>query len=322
MGSKRASKKAQTILTSIFIFLVISGSRPVLCNVSDVRASNPDITVALLVRSIEKIDLSESIFKIDFYLIISADLRKVNLIQLKQFEFVNGEPTIRTLEENVGEDQADLVYRVKGDFIASYNLGLYPFDYHNIEVILDFSAITTAPSVETLLFGADDMIVVGWENEGIDASVTEYTYLEDQIPFPRIILSTHIRRPLLSSILKNVLPITVIAAIAMLTFLISVNDSSQRIGLGVSTLLSATAFHLSLLGNIPPTSVFTIADGIMLAVYLLHFYSLSVSVFLMKLVERGNELRANQLNKKAIIFLPLVIIIPIITAILINRQLI
>jgi len=104
----------------------------------------------------------------------------------------------------------------------------------------------------------------------------------------------------------------------LLTFLISPSNPSQRIGIGVSTLLSATAFHLSLLGGIPPTGEFTIADGIMLAVYLLHLYSLLVSVYLMRMKEREGPVRAEVINRKAVIFLPLIIVLPIAIAIIIN----
>lgn len=114
------------------------------------------------------------------------------------------------------------------------------------------------------------------------------------------------------------MPIAVISAIALLTFLISASNPSQRIGLGVSTLLSATAFHLSLLGGIPPTGEFTIADGIMLSAYLLHFYSLLISVYLMRLKDVEATIRAEKFNKKAIIFLPVINIAPIAISILIN----
>lgn len=75
-------------------------------------------------RNIEKIDLSESTFRIDFYLIIEAELGELSLEDVRQFEFVNGEPAIRVMEENMGESNVELSYRVKRRFY----LQLHPWD--------------------------------------------------------------------------------------------------------------------------------------------------------------------------------------------------
>jgi len=305
--------KVRVVLASLFLFLIIVSSPSVVC-----EAREPDLKVYTFVRSIEKVDLSESTFRIDFYLAIEVDTSEVSLEEMKKFEFVNGEPSMRILEENFRESRAEIVYRVKGDFVAPFELGRYPFDRHEIDVIIDFLGVTPNIRFEAGLLVNPEIILVGWDYEGIEAKETEHSYDGGENMFPRYILSINIRRPLLSTILKNVLPITIIAAMALLTFLISASSPSERIGLGVSTLLSATAFHMSLLGNIPPTGAFTIADGIMLSVYLLHFYSLLVSVYLMRLKDRDDKMRAEKVNKKAMIFLPVVIVIPIAIAVLLN----
>ncbi len=59
-------------------------------------------------------------------------------------------------------------------------------------------------------------------------------------------------------------------------------------------------------------------DGIMLSVYLLHLYSLLISVYLMRLKEKEETVRAEEINRKSIIFLPLIIVLPTAIAILIN----
>ena len=308
--------RARAVFTSLLLALILLSSRSVAC---EARNHDPDLQVRIFVRNVEKIDLAESTFRIDFYLIVEAYLGELSLEQVRQFEFANGEPAIRVIEENIDESHVELVYRVKGDFIADFSLGMYPFDRHKISVILEFLTADADPTFEAVAIEMGDINVVGWENEGIDFQYVEHRYFEDQPPVPRFVLSVNIRRPLMSTILKNVMPIAVISCIALLTFMISAKNPSQRISLGVSTLLSATAFHLSLLGNIPPTGAFTVADGIMLSVYILHFYSLLVSVYLMRLMDRNEEVRAEQLNRRAKLFLPLIVVLPIITALLFNR---
>jgi hypothetical protein len=306
--------KVRVILASLFLFLIIIHSPSAVC---EARDKDANVVVGVFVRSVEKVDLAESTFRMDFYLMFEFETSEASLEEVKQFEFVNGQPSVRLIEENIQESRTELVYRVKGGFVTPFELGKYPFDRHNIEVFLEFPFGTSNFNLEAFPLVNEEMIIVGWDYEGIESRVVEHSY-EGENYLSRYILSIKIRRPLLSTILKNIMPITVIAAIALLTFLISASSPSERIALGVSTLLSATAFHLSLLGNIPPTGAFTIADGIMLSVYLIHFYSLLISVYLMRMKDRNAQLRAEKVNRKAILFLPVIIVVPIAIAVILN----
>jgi hypothetical protein len=87
---------------------------------------------------------------------------------------------------------------------------------------------------------------------------------------------------------------------------------AQRITLGVTTLLSATAFHLSLLSGIPPTGYHTFADKMMLSVYVIFLFNLSVSVYMMRFVEAKRIDDAVHVCRKSQRFLPILIIILII----------
>jgi hypothetical protein len=107
------------------------------------------------------------------------------------------------------------------------------------------------------------------------------------------------------------MPIAVITTIALLAFFVSPKNFAQRIGLGVTTLLSATAFHLSLLNGIPPTGYLTFADKMMIFVYGLFLYNLSVSVLIMRYVDTKKEDAAERINKRALGVLPLIILVGI-----------
>lgn len=45
----------------------------------------------------------------------------------------------------------------------------YPFDSHNIEVLLDFLFVTNEISIETESITNPEMIIVGWDLEGIES---------------------------------------------------------------------------------------------------------------------------------------------------------
>ncbi|MCW4013247.1 MAG: hypothetical protein NWF07_09695 [Candidatus Bathyarchaeota archaeon] len=305
--------KPRIIAGFLFLLILVSIPTSIVCEASE---GDPNVRVTTLLRSVEKVDLAESTFNIDFILIIEADLSEVTAEDV-QFEFANGEPSVRLIVEEHGENSVTFGYRVKGDFVAPFELGNYPFDSHSIQVLMDFMLANHEIILEITSIENPEMMIVGWDLEGIESRAEKVSFDGENF-MSRYVLEISIRRPLLSTILKNIIPISVISAIVLLTFLISPTNPAQRIEIGVATLLSATAFHLSLLGGIPPTGEFTIADGIMLAVYLLHLYSLLVSVYLMRLMDREDMIRVESINRKAVIFLPLIIILPIVIAILIN----
>ena len=92
---------------------------------------------------------------------MNVDTSEVNLEEAKQFEFVNGEPSIRISDETFySESHTEIVYRVKGDFISSFELGMYPFDSHNIEIMIEFPFATSTITLEPFSIVTEEMILV------------------------------------------------------------------------------------------------------------------------------------------------------------------
>ena len=152
--------------------------------------------------------------------------------------------------------------------------------------------------------------VAGWSIANFKIDTTLHSYGDEE--YSRFASTVVLQRPISSSFVKSVMPITVITAIALLAFFISPQNFAQRIGLGVTTLLSATAFHLSLLSGIPPTGYLTFADRMMVFVYAIFLYNLSVSVYIMRCVDKKKVEEAEKINKKALKILPILLIAGII----------
>jgi hypothetical protein len=94
-------------------------------------------------------------------------------------------------------------------------------------------------------------------------------------------------------------------------------NHSQKMVLGITTLLSAAAFHLSLLSGIPPTGYLTLADRMMISVYILFPFNIGSAVYLMKLSRANKKEQATVYNKKAQRMLPIIIAALVIMTILI-----
>jgi hypothetical protein len=269
-------------------------------------ASAAEVEVGIWLVNVEKVDLAASSFKLDFYLWFRFDPSQISLQEVKEFEFVNGAPT---KYEILAED-GYLEYRIKGDFFKTFDFTKYPFEDQQLSLqiehkTLDATQLVYVPDAKESNIDSEAN-VAGWGITSFDVGVVEHSYGDEA--FSRFVSSVVLQRPLFSSIFKSVMPITVITTIALLAFFVSPKNFAQRIGLGVTTLLSATAFHLSLLNGIPPTGYLTFADKMMIFVYTLFLYNLSVSVYIMRCVDTKREDAAEKTNKKALKILPFLIV--------------
>lgn len=290
--------KAEYVLLSAFLLTSLS---IMMFNVRAERfPSNPvSIEVGVWLVNVEKVDLSAGSYRLDFYLWFRFDPSKISLEELKEFEFVNGFPT--KYEVKVDAEKGYLEYRVRGDFIKTFDFSRYPFEMHTLIVELEHKNLNAS----RLIFTADpasnvdkEVNVAGWEVGGFEATVIEHSYGGEV--YSRFIFGIQLKRPILSSFVKSILPVAIITTISLLTFFISPQNFGQRIGLGVTNLMSAATFHLALLSGIPPIGYLTLADRMMLSIYAIFLYNLSVSVYVMKLVDAKKVEEAQKFNKKAL----------------------
>ena len=152
--------------------------------------------------------------------------------------------------------------------------------------------------------------VVGWDLLGFSTSIREHHFSGNS--FSNFVFDLNVGRPFLSSLVKNVLPITVVTIIGLLTFFIHPKNFGQRIGLAVTTLMAASAIHLSLLNALPPTGYLTLADRMMLSVYIIFLYNLATSVYIMRLVDKNKIDEAVTFNSSAAKVLAALVVVALI----------
>ena len=287
-------------------------------NVMSVSAASEkpvSVEVGVLLVSVDKVDLSYSNYRLDFYLWFNYNPSEISLSEVQQFEFVNGAPTIYVVDVN--ETQGYLEYRVRGDFISSFDFSRYPFETHELTVKIENKNLNVADLVfeQDLSSQIDPQAsVAGWNLRGFQTAVTEHSYGKET--FSRFVFSIDLERPLLSSFIKTVVPLAVITTISLLAFFMAPQNFAQRITLGVTTLLAATTFHLSLINGIPPTGYLTFADRMMLSVYAIFLYNLASSVYIMRRVDSKRIEEALGAKRKALRFSPVLIIVLLIVQVL------
>ncbi|MEM3054827.1 MAG: hypothetical protein QXM52_03890 [Candidatus Bathyarchaeia archaeon] len=290
MKSKRLLMFA---LLLVFMFILVPSAKA-----DDSSTQNATVEVGVWLVNVEKVDLSASSYRLDFYLWFRFNPSEISLNEVKEFEFVNGYPT--KYEVEVDAENGYLEYRVRGDFIKTFDFTRYPYETHTLTIELEHKNLNASYLIFTTdpTSSVDESVnVAGWEIGDFETTVTEHSYGGEA--YSRFIFSIQLKRPTLSAFVKSVLPVAVITTISLLTFFISPQNFGQRIGLGVTTLLSATAFHLALLSGIPPVGYLTLADRMMLSIYVIFLYNLSASVYIMKLVDVKKTEEAQKFNKKA-----------------------
>lgn len=266
----------------------------------EVSQTSESIKAGAWVISIEKVDPAAGTFTIDFYPWFKYQGVKPNI------EFLNGTPS---RFEKITERENYVEYRVKGIFVKPLDFRNFPFDEHFLTVELEdkergISELRFEPDLEES--GVDpELAIVGWNARDFKIFTTEHVYPDEN--YSRLVFGVTIYRSKLSVVLKNFLPIIVITLISLLTFSISVKNFGQRVGICVTTLMSAVAYHLAALGGLPPLGYLTFLDRVMLVVYTLFLYNLAVSVQAMRLVEAGKVEKAERFETKMQNLLPAVV---------------
>jgi hypothetical protein len=158
--------------------------------------------------------------------------------------------------------------------------------------------------------------VAGWNLGSLQIQVLTHSYGPGQ-DFSRPEFDITLSRPLTAGLVKDVLPISLITAISLLAFAMSAEDYNARIALGITALLSATAFQIAIDSGIPPTGYLTLADRMMISVYLIFLYNIGCAVYLMRFGRENKKEEGTKFNKRALRALPVIIILCVALSLLI-----
>ncbi|MGE5532745.1 MAG: hypothetical protein ACM3UN_00190 [Bacillota bacterium] len=103
-------------------------------------ASGPvHVQVGVWIIEIQKVDLSASTYRLDFYMWFSFNPSQINASDVAQYEFVNGQPTIKQIDSS----DSYLEYRVTGDFLKTFDFSDYPLRVIHSTLSLNMKTSTT-----------------------------------------------------------------------------------------------------------------------------------------------------------------------------------
>jgi hypothetical protein len=256
------------------------------------------VTLSSYVVDFNRVDVGAGTVGVDFYLNMKSDTP----VSINDLELMNGMITsISTVKDTPLEKE----YRIIAVVTEEPDLSRYPFDRHTLTINLEprqkneqemILAIDTATSA--LYHGAD---IPGWTFTGTGYSVTNESYIRDEVPYSRAVFGYKIERDSTSTILKFFLPIMLIVIVSLSSLMLRI---SSRLGLNASMFLAAVLIHWRIADSIPLVGYAMFLDLFMIITYSTLVLVLLSGILSLKFSEDNDAVGIRQVNYWSIRIIP------------------
>lgn len=278
------------------------------------------VSVGMYVFHVPELDLSTNSYLVDFYLWFrwqgddidpSTTFEFMNLVggwdlmEITVYTDDEGEPAI----EDLGDGWRYQVFHYQGRFGHAFDIRAYPFDSQELVIMLE----DTDMVIDDMVYVVDDgsltlhpgLTIPGWDIEGVDAEVIEQDYPTNfgdtrRAPgadrYSRFRYAVRVSRPVLGYAATTLLPIAIVMLITMVMFLIESKYFEGRLGLGITSLISAVALQLTAAGDLPANGYLVLLDHVYNLSYAVIFLSLAESVISVRIYDKGETERARRLD--------------------------
>jgi hypothetical protein len=286
------------------------------------------IVVGLYVNQIAAIDVKNNTFLADFYLWFrwsgdvdpSGSMELVNLVEPWSLY------KDAIYKDDAGKEKPDLLpdgckfqqYHAQGRFAHPFDLSAYPLDRQEVSIRLEDSKYTS----DELYYIADNkdsrvdpqMEIPGWIIRASGGEVTRHDYASPMgdprlsgLPCSQFRFTLKLGRPLVGYLSKTLVPIGFILLITMLIFFISPRYFEGRVGLAVTTLISAVALQLTTSADLPQVGYLVLIDKLYNLSYVMILFAMLESVVAVRWFDNQNEKAAARLDRGAALFAALAV---------------
>lgn len=279
------------------------------------------VYVGMYLFHVPSMDLDTNSYLVDFYLWFRW--QGDDLDPSTTFEFMNAvegwdqqraavyvDDEGNELPDDLGDGWRYQVFHIQGRFGHAFDIRAYPFDSQELVIAIE----DTDAVVEDMVYVADEgtytvhpgLEIPGWTLGAVEAEILEQDYPtnfgdtrrpigEDRYSHFRY--SVRVERPVIGYAVTTILPIAIVMLITMIMFLIESKYFEGRLGLGITSLISAVALQLTSAGDLPSTGYLVLLDHIYNLSYLVIFLSLLASVASVRIYDSGFELRARRFDR-------------------------
>ena len=288
----------------LFTLVSIMIAAPVAAGVVSNDSVQPGVTTPAIVKistyvvDFNRFDLLAGTVGVDFYLDMASDTP----VTIDDLELMNGEISSISIIKNTSHETE---YRIVAILTAEPDLSRFPFDQHRIFIRLEPKykseqemVLVTDPAEDILDPEAD---LPGWTFTSVTSSISNSSYVTDEIPFSRAVFAYGIERDITSTILKFFLPIMLIIIVSLASLLMKV---SSRLGLNASMFLAAVLIHWRVADNIPLVAYATFLDLFMITTYATLVMVLVSGILILKYTEDNDTARIKQVHYWSLRLIP------------------
>ena len=263
-----------------------------------VNAGPAVVHVGIYVVDFNRFSVADGTVETNFYLTLKSD----SPVSLEDIEIVNGHITsVDTITDTLHEKE----YRISAALTADPNLRRYPFDRHVLPILIEPKSgneremILMIDPADTGLDSEADL--PGWGFTTTSTSVTNKTYVNEEVGYSRAVFDFGIERDGASTILKFFLPIMLIIIVSLSSLMMKV---SSRLGLNASMFLAAVLIHWRVADAIPLVAYTTFLDLFMIITYGTLVMVLVSGILILKFTEAKDTGRVEKVNKWSIRIIP------------------
>lgn len=276
---------------------------------------------------VPNLDLAANTYLVDFW--VWFRWQGDDIDPSRTFEFMNQVSAWDTLRQFVYTDESGRskpealgggwyyqVMHVQARFGRPFDVSAYPFDEQDLVIAIE----DTDQTVDSMIYVPDEgtnlvdpgLDVPGWRLTRIRTDVVEVAYATNfgdvRRPvgadrYTRFRYTMHIARPALAHLATTLLPLNLVALIALLALAIAAGRLEARLGVGVACLLTTVALHLAAHRTLPRMGRVIMLDHIYNLTYLLLLVSLAGSVAASRLAESERADDARRLDRALLLCL-------------------
>ena len=202
-------------------------------------------------------------------------------------------------------------YRAKfgGRLASNFDLHSFPFDEQDLYVEIESfewaSDSMVFLSQEGLVGFSDEFHIPEWHVTNISQEIESKKEARDHSEFSEFVATIHIRRDPGVYTTKVMVPLGVIILITMIIFWMDPNSFESRLSTSMTGLLTAVAYQFIASQNLPKHVYNTYLDAYVFLSFLIILFGIGESALIRWLVNSGREGQANQMDRTARWFMPL-----------------
>lgn len=293
------------LLCTLFILLVSPVVPAGSAGLSQSVSKPETIKVGIYLIRAGALDISTGAIDVDFYIEFTCPSTCKD--HMTDFEVVNGTTKSKPLVEDE-ESATKPTYRVSATVFQDVSLKKYPFDSHDIKIVIEgnFDKSTLAYEVNKETTAIDpNVFILGWEMDHTPrAKIVDQYYAAWELHYDRYEFTTTLTKPPLAGWLKGLLPAIFIALSSLFALFITTKNIGNRVAIITSSLVASVLYHLNFTSRVPPIGYLTFGDIFMIINYVIILISLAITIWIIRSDAPERQEAVKRVNRIEIYVIP------------------